>query len=156
METIKNKYNEIAKKKNLPSWEDLDKEYELGYTGVIMEISFPLRFVRRRIGDRFAWAANFFQGLLQPNPNSLVSMHESKFFTELDRKKVVDLLKEFMQFERTNLTLDIDNDDESAAKWIKDAHTKWMDCKKDLKDITEKMRTGWKQEVKSGKGAYFG
>ena len=156
MENIKNRYNEIAKKNNLPSWEDLDREYELGYTGVIMEISFPLRFVRRRIGDRLAWAANFLQGLLQPNPSSLVSMHESKFFNEEDRKKVVELLKVFMQTERTNLSLDIANSDEDSAKWIKDAHKKWSESKKDLLNLTEKMKTGWKQDVKAGKGAYFG
>ena len=156
IEDLKKRYNEIAKKKNLPSWEELDSEYELGHIGPIMEVSFPLRFVRRRIGDRFAWAANFLQGLLQPNPSSVVSMQESKFFTELDRKKVVELLKGLMHLERINLSLDIANNDEDSVKWIKDAHKKWVESKKDLTNLTEKMKTGWKEEVKAGKGAYFG
>ena len=156
IEDLKNRYDEIAKKKSLPNWEELDSEYELGHVGPIMEVSFPLRFVRRRIGDRFAWAANFLQGLLQPNPSSVVSMQESKFFTELDRKKVVELLKTFMYLERTNLSLDIANNDEDSVRWIRDAHKTWIESKKDLTNLTDKMKTGWKEEVKAGKGAYFG
>ena len=153
---IKTEYSKLKLKYNLPNYEELDDEYELLYFQNILEIKYPLRFVRRRIGDRFAWAANFFQGLLQPNPSSLVSMQESRFFSDEDRKKVTGLLKEFMQVERTNLTLDIDNNDELAVKWIKDAHKKWLESKKDLTNFAEKMRTGWKEETKTGKGAYFG
>jgi len=157
MKEVKIKYDEIAKKKGLPNWDELDAEYELGYMAQLAEISHPLRFVRRRINDRLAWAANFFQGLLHPNPNSLVSMQESKFFTEMDRKKMMELLKELMQLERMALSIDIANDDEETAKWIKEAHKKWKSHKKDLIDIANKMKEGWKEEFKTGKGgAYFG
>ncbi|MDP4012175.1 MAG: hypothetical protein Q8R00_01030 [Candidatus Nanoarchaeia archaeon] len=156
MEEIKKKYNEIASKKGLPSWDELDKEYELGYMSPLSEISFPLRFIRRRINDRFAWAANFFQGLLHPNSSSLISMQESKYFTAEDRNKISSLLREFMQIERLALTLDIDHNDENTINWIKDSHKKWMLHKKDLSFFAEKMRAGWTEETKSSGGAYFG
>lgn len=156
MEETKKRYNEIASKNGLPSWDELDKEYELCYMAPLIAVSFPLRFIRRRINDRFAWAANFFQSLLNPNPSSLISLQESKYFTTEDRNKMTSLLKEFMQVERLALTLDIDNNDEGTINWIKNSHKKWMQHKKDLSFFAEKMRTGWTEETKSKGGAYFG
>ncbi len=156
MEKIKKEYNEIAKKYNLASWEDLDKEYELGYINPILEITHALKFVRRRINDRFVWAATFFQGLLYPNPASLISMQESKFFSEDDRKTALRLMKELMQLERLSFSLDIEGEEKSDADWIKNAHKKWIEHKKDLITFAEKLKEGWKSDEKTGKGAYFG
>lgn len=156
MEQIKKEYNEVAKKNNLPGWEELDREYELGYIGPILEINQPLRFVRRRINDRFAWAATFLQGLLHPNPGSLISIQESKFFSDDDRKTILDLLKEFMQLERTSFALDLTWNEKEEAEFIKSAHKKWTTSKKQLEIFADKLRIGWKEESKNSKGAYFG
>ncbi len=156
MEKVKKEYNEIAKKHNLPSWEQLDKEYELGYVGPVAEISFPLRFVRRRINDRFAAVAGFLQGLLHPNTGSLINIQESKFFSDADRKIILNLLKEFMQLERTSFALDLTWNEKEEAEFIKNAHKKWLESKKQLEIFAEKLRTGWKEESNYSKGAYFG
>ena len=85
MENIKKEYEELKKKYKLPDLEELDKEFELFYIPDIKEINFPLRFVRRRINDRFAFACNMLQSLLQPNPGSLVNMAEASNFDKEEK-----------------------------------------------------------------------
>src|SRR3989344_7570437 len=108
---LKDEYEKLKKKHKLPNYEELDNEFELLYVAKLEEIKFPLRFIRRRINDKIAWFCNMLQNIIQPNPGSLISLEESKFFSDEDRKKMIVLLKELMHMERESVLLDIEYDE---------------------------------------------
>lgn len=153
---IKKEFEPLRKKYSLPNYEELNQEFEILYVSPILEIAFPLRFVRRRISDKFIWVCNLFQNLLNPNPSSMIGLQESKYFDNSDRDKISKLLKEFMFFERQSLIQDLNPDEEKDAKLIKEMFQIWIKHKKDLILITEKLRDGWRKETKTEKDHYFG
>src|SRR3989344_2869189 len=145
---LKDEYEKLKKKHKLPNYEELDNEFELLYVAKLEEIKFPLRFIRRRINDKIAWFCNMLQTILQPNPGSLISLEESKFFSESDREKIINLLKDLMYIERESLVLDVEFDEKKDIEFINKALNKWGGIKKDIIYFSEVLRKGWKEELK--------
>ncbi len=153
---LKKAYESYVKKYDLPSYEELDSEFELLYVPSITEIKFPLRFIRRRLTDKVAWMVNMLQTILQPNPSSLVSLQESNFFDNGSKRKIAEFLRELMKLERESLMIEIIPDEKRDADFIKDFYSKWKDIKNQVADVSKKLRDGWTQEKKSEKNHYFG
>lgn len=145
---LKEEYEKLRKLHKLPNYEDLDKEFELLYISGLEEIKFPLRFIRRRITDKISWFCNMLQNILQPNPGSLISLEESKFFSDADREKLISLLKELMYFERQSLMLEVNFNEKEDVEFVNDVFTKWGKIRKEISYFAEKLKKGWKEELK--------
>lgn len=161
---IKTAYEQLAKKYTLPKYDELDGEFELLYVQNILEIRYVLRFVRRRMTDKFAWVCNMIQSFLQPNPSSFVSLQESSFFNPEEKKAMGHLLKDLMQYARVSVALDIEGNDKNDAENIKAMHEKWIHSKPELLVILKKLPAGWKEvhlakeakEEQSSRNHYLG
>jgi hypothetical protein len=151
MEQIKSQYPPLAQKYKLPSYEELDQEFELLYIREVCEIARPLSFIRRRINDKIGWVCNMLQALLQPNPSSLVNMKEASFLTREEKEQCQKLLKELMSLERYSLSLDVETSEQNDAEYIKTGITSWKAAKPIIRAITQHLHQGWKQETKREK-----
>tara|TARA_Y100000310_G_scaffold337122_1_gene423364 strand:- start:4852 stop:5328 length:477 start_codon:yes stop_codon:yes gene_type:complete len=149
MKNLKKRYEELSKKYNLPSYDELDKEFEILYIREVFEISKPLAYVRRRLSDKLGGVCGMLQSLIQPNPNSSVSIEESSFFSKDEKQKLVKLLKELMYYERLSVHLDVNSEEEKDAEFIKEASEKWNEVKPKVESITGKLKDGWQKEVKA-------
>lgn len=155
--SLKEEYEKLSKKYNLPKYEDLDKEFELLYISHLEEIKFPLRFIRRRITDKLSLFCNMLQNIIQPNPGSLISLEESKFFSDKDREKIIGLLKELMHIERQSLYLEISFDENEDVEFINNIFRRWDKIKKETLQFSEILKKKWKEEIKKEeKEQYFG
>lgn len=155
---IKEEYDKLGKKYDLPSYEELDDEFELLYFQNILEIKYPLRFVRRRIVDKVSGFVNFFQGVISPTPGNLISMEESGFLSKEDKDEVVKMIKIMVVMERESLLLDINHDEMSDAEFIKKGYSKWKNLKLKVEEYAKKMKDGWNSEIpeEENEGHYFG
>ncbi len=155
---IKKEYQTLEKKYKLPDYEELDREFELLYVMDIKEIKYVLRFIRRRINDKVAWACTMVQSILQPNPGSLVNLQESNCFARDDKQRLFNLLKEMMQLERKSLLLDINPDEKNDAAFINESYKHWSSFKNEVAWAAEKMHKHWSmvQEERKERGHYFG
>jgi hypothetical protein len=148
MENLKIIYPPLAQKYKLPSYSELNEEFELLYVREICEIIRPLSFVRRRINDKIGWVCNMLQALMQPNPSSLVNMKEASFLTREEKESSQKLLKELMSLERYSLSLDIETTEQKDADFIKTCLASWKAAKPIIQGITLHLHQGWKQETK--------
>ncbi len=152
MENFKEKYKILREKYNLPSYEELDKNFEILNSKPVVEVSFPLAVVRRRMCEKLSWISSGIQNIIQPNPSSLVCIEESSFFTKEEKKeRLIKLLKELMYLIRKSIDLDIDNSEEKDAEYISETFNKWNELKHKIKEFSKKMKDGWKKEVKVSK-----
>ncbi|MDP3917184.1 MAG: hypothetical protein Q8Q42_02750 [Nanoarchaeota archaeon] len=150
MENLKKDYSQLAEKYNLPSFQELDEEFEILYFRELFEISHPLSFVRRRIYEKFGWVCGMLQGIAQPNPSSMISIEESSFFSKEEKQKEhINLLKTMMYYERYSVSLDIETTEENDAEFIKQAYKKWIELKPMIKEISSKLKDGWKKDAGS-------
>ena len=152
MKNLKENYSKLASQYGLPSYEELDKDFELLYARELFEISRPLVFIRRRICDKIGWTCGMLQGLIQPNPGSMLSIEESSFFTKEEKQEnFVKLLKSLMYFTRKSIALDLESTNEEEAEFIKEICKKWAEIKPTIKKISEQLKDGWKNDKESKK-----
>ena len=156
MKDLKERYVALQKNYKLPSFEELNNEFELLSLPALEEIPKPLSFIRRRINDRIAWACNLIQIIIQPNPGSFITMYESGLFDKIEKNKMSQLLKELMILERESLCIDVDGTEEQDAQYILTITKVWPQHKKELRKIGETLKQGWREERKAVQSSYLG
>ena len=156
MVALKEQYTTLIKKYRLPSYDDIDHDFELLAIPSILEIGKPLAFVRRRMNDKLAWMCNLIQSLLSPTPGSYISMYESGLFTKEERDEMSKLLRDLMRLERTSVALDIEGAEHKDAAFVSEIFARWPIWKKQMLALTQKLIKGWEEEKKTQKSSYLG
>ncbi len=143
-------YNTLAKAHKLPSVDAFDNEFELldSLRRFGFEPSFPLRFIRRSMLDKFYTWTNYFHGYIQPSQQSIILMQEYGHFSEKERKEILEYLRQIMVITRDGAALDLITDDKKDAAFIADSFTKWVAIKHELQKYIHKTVAGWKKPIK--------
>ena len=147
---LKQDYEKLKKKYNLPDYDKLDFEFELLYITGIQEINFPLRYIRRRMCDKISWYIGHMQSILQPNPSSIINMQESSFLAE-DKDKITELIKELIRITSVSILRELEYDEKEDAEFIKNNFKRWIDLKKELIILNKKIINKWKEKIKEEK-----
>lgn len=135
---IKEKYNELKNKHNLPAFEEIDNDFEI--TGV--EDKNLLRGIRKKIGEKIDFYSHVLDGFIQPD-SSYSSYYEIDAFNDEDREKLMSLYKKIMILHRELIKLSLNFGEEADAKFIKGFFEEWKQIKKELVDIIEKAQSSW-------------
>ena len=152
---IVKRFEEIIAKHGLPSFEELDKEFEIGT--VEMPCAFLSRAIRMKIIERIDSYAKFLDEFLYHPDNSYATMYELKAFTEADREKLFDLFGKLMLVDRINMELNLELSEEKDIEFIKRVFHSWAEMKKDLLEMARKMRKVWETDRKDDEIiSYFG
>lgn len=151
---IKKEYEKLKKKFNLPKFKDLNQEFEL-YS--IEKTDCLLRNIRRRMIEKLGFFTRILDTILYPNSGSLVSIHESKFFSEGEKLRLSDLYKDLMIYERQSLLLDVSPSEKEDALMINRIFKEWDKLKKEIEKVVKTMESSWKSKDKDLKNnIYFG
>ena len=86
----------------------------------------------------------------------MVNLQESRALSDDEKSSIMELHKRLMVYERRSLSLDVESDDKSDVAFINDTFKDWSIFKRELKDITQKMKDVWLVSEVKGKGGYFG
>src|SRR3989344_2783919 len=114
---VKKKYEEVARKHSLPSFESINNDLEL--TSIKDETEFLLREIRRRISEKIDGFTEILNCVVQPD-TSVADMHECSVLEEEERERAIRLFKKIMFFERYAVETSINEDDKKTAKFISD------------------------------------
>ncbi|MCD4666526.1 hypothetical protein K8R47_01820 [archaeon] len=148
---VKKEYQKLRYK--LPNFEDLNNEFELEF---IKEKGFLLRQIRRRLNEKVIFYARIIESLLYPIQNSIINMHEIKFFSKEEKEEIEKIYKKIMAIERESLYLDVNYSDQKDVDFINKIFKEWNELRKNLTKITEKMKDSWNKELKRESNNYFG
>jgi len=153
MVEIKTAYSELKKKyKDLPSFEDLDNEFEI--SGV--EDNFILRGIRRKCVEKVEFFAKIVEDLLQPDAN-LTNMYECRDFGDGEKENIYNLFKRLMFFSRSAAEVALKSDDKEDARFLSVFFNSWMDLKPDLMVIVSKITDSWERDTEFKEDLeYFG
>jgi len=151
---IKQEYNRLKKKYNLPDFNKLDKEFEIS---TIDPNLFSIRAVRRKMLEKLIFFSKILETTLFPNLESLSTMYESRFFSEEDKDKISETYRVVMLHSRRFLKADVNPEDKTDAKLIKDLSKDWPKIKDKVGQLVNKMEACWnKKDVKIKDLIYFG
>jgi len=148
---VEKEYKKIKYK--LPNFKELDNEFEVSF---IKEEAFLLRSIRRKITDKVILSCRIIESLIYPTQSNIITAIESKSLDDEQKKKMDNLYKKFMIFERESLRLDMNPSEKGDADYVNDVFNKWSKLKKEMIKIVEIMKYSWVKEEKSDKNNYFG
>ncbi len=140
----KKKYEELAKKYKLPSFDSLNNEFEIS---TIEEDGFILREIRRKITEKLEDYTKLFEGILHPE-TGICDMYECGVFSDEERNKLFELYKKIMFLNRLSAETSIGEDDKKSSDFIKEVFKQWDDIKKELLPMVKRMKEGWLEEKK--------
>lgn len=147
-------YNQLREKHQLPSYAELDTEFEISSLDDDFSI---LRNIRKKMSEKVEFIANTLKEVIHPEA-SYISMHESSHFSDDEKRRVAEIYRKLMFTLRHALELYIDDSEELNAKFIRELYADWMKQKKEILFFMRKLKDSWNKEtaeIESGKG-YFG
>lgn len=155
LERLKKDYEKLREKYKLPSFNDLNVEFEIEKLQD-RETDFLLRSSRRAMIEKVAVIIRFLEVLVNPaeSPTPLYIFSVMKSISAENRKMIEKVYKELTTIELNSLGLDIDYSETNEAKFIKETMKQWPLIKNDLKEITKKLGLVWSHEKMHD--GYFG
>jgi len=152
---IEKEYNRLARKHKLPDFNELNDQFELSGMQNINE-EFLIRYVRRRMNEKVVFFTKILEVILHPNSNSLIYMHENKFFDEQDKEKCNEILRDLMKIDRESLRLDVEVNEKGDVDYIKEVNLMFPKIRDEVLKITKKMKEAWAKKEDFSQEDYFG
>jgi len=145
---MKNAYNKIKKDFDLPDFDILNYEFEIGD---LDPAGFLLREIKRKINDKFSDACELLSKLIQPEPTSLTELYEYRCFDDDAKKKIFELFSRIIYLKRKINESELLLDDKVDAALIKEAADVWPDIRKQLIPFVKELTVCWENTPESDK-----
>lgn len=155
LENLKQDYEKIQRKHDLPSFEELNKDFQIEKVAEV-KTDFLVREIRKFMADKFSNYLRFTEAVLQPMNTPMFIFSIIKSVGTEEKKKLTDIYKKLVKIEVRLIELDIKFVEEKEVEFIKESYEVWQEIKKDMLGVVESIKKNWdnKSEV-NGKG-YFG
>jgi hypothetical protein len=154
MDKIKSEYNILIKKYGLPSFDKLDKEFEIR----ALEENRSGRLVKaiiRVIAGKLRGFLEILDPVVNPNPNSIHSMIAVNNLSESIRNDMYDFYKKIGTLYQECSLYDLE-EDKLSAEFIKKLWTQWSKIKKTQKKYIKLIINTWSKEIPKQKAGYHG
>ncbi len=138
LEILKNTYEKFVKKYDLPSYDELNSEFEI--EKLDREIDKILRAFRKLIMEKIVNSMTFLEMLINPinSPRMYLPYISSM---SIDDKKIIDsTYSELADLSLLSLDLEIDSNEKGEADLIKKVYDKWVSLKPRFRKILENMK----------------
>jgi hypothetical protein len=155
LEALKKEYSELQKKYELPSFEELNNDFQIEKASE-NETDFLLREIRKVIAERLFNYLRFIESLLNPVSVPMFVYSIIKTLDVKDKERLTEVYKKLAKKEVDLLELDIDSTEEKEVKFINDSYKLWQDIKKDVLDVVKMIRKNWDSKVEENRKDYFG
>lgn len=139
LEKLKAEYEKLRQKHKLPAFEELDNEFEIR---TIKSNSFIIREIRRMMTHRIEDILSLVNPILNPNPQSLRNIIETKIFEKQDMEPVFEFYKKLFQLAHEGITASLESEASEVA-WINKAWKAWPEIKKQALSFSRKISEGW-------------
>lgn len=145
---IKKRYAPLMAKYKLPSFSELNKEFEIEKVQE-HETEFMLREVRKDVGEKIGAFLRFLETILNPVVAPVFILNSLKNLDNRDKELIKKNYEIMVELEIKAISLDVEYGEKKEAEFIKEAYKKWQDVKPDIKEIIASLRKA--QEFKEDK-----
>jgi len=155
LDGLKKKYEEIMKKHNLPSFKEMNEDFQIEKISE-SETEILIREVRKFMGDKILNYMRFIENILNPMNVPIFIFSIIKLLDVEEKKKVSEIYKELMKKEIQFIELDLEFNEEKEIRFIKDSYEFWQRIKKDMLKIIDKINKKWDNKFEANSKGYFG
>lgn len=155
LEYVKNEYEKLAKKFDLPKFdklvEDFDSDKILEKEGEIL-----IRDIRRTMNDKLSAYLHLFETLLNPSSPPLFVLTFLKNISDENRKLIKETYKELSKMQLTNMKLDTVYEEKNEAEFIQSSFNSWQNIKKKTYTLFGDFEKEFERNSETKEKSYFG
>lgn len=155
LEALKQEYKKIQEKHNLPSFEEMNEDFNIEKASEL-KVELLIREIRRFVADKLSNYMRFVEAILNPVNVPMFIYSLIKSLDVQEKEKLTEVYKKLSKNELKLIELDINYSEEKEALFIREAYIMWQEMKKELLDIFEKANKNWDNKAESKKKDYFG
>lgn len=151
LERLKKEFEKVRAKYELPSFDELDNEFE------IRKIDFDLfliKEVRRAVTHRLTAIADLLEPILSPSEHNLHSVIESKIFEKGDVDEMFTYYKKLWHHAHEGIAASLISEKEEA-EFIKKIWKIWPEIKKTALGYAKRIAEGWAKEEEERHGDHY-
>src|SRR3990167_621299 len=153
LEIIREEYEKLAKKYSLPSFKELDEDFEISkaeFSGTTI-----LRDMRKLIIAKFASMMNFAELLLNPSNGSMFHMFLTRGISSEDKEILSKIFGEIGEIEIDSFALELNYGEKNEAEFIKKSFSQWQEMKPEFEQIFNSLKINWKKSSIKKEKSYF-
>ncbi len=155
LEKIKEKYNTLKKNYDLPSWEELEEDFDIS-KAFSVESETTLRDIRRKINEKITSYLHLFEMFMNPQTAPLFVMNVLKNLSESDDKNIKKTYGEMARIQFQQILADTIYSEENESKVIKETFDMWAREKVNIYKIIQVLGEKYKGSSVSKNKSYFG
>ncbi len=152
---LKKEYSKIQKKHSLPSFEEMNKEFQIEKISE-SETEHLIREVRKYMAEKFSHYMRFVEVVLNPTNVPMFIFSIVKAITQEERNKLISIYKKLSKIEVDMIEIDLVFSEKKEADFIKEAHKTWHEIRNDLLSVVEVVRKNWDNKSEGKAKGYFG
>jgi len=155
LQEIKQEYKKIQEKHNLPSFEELNKDFAIERVTEI-ETDYLIKEIRKLIAEKISNYLRFLETLLQPINTPMFVYSIIKTYGEAEKEKLTEAYKKLAKKEVDLIETDLEFNEEKEAQFIKETFFLWQEVKKEILDVIQIIKKNWDNKSKPNGKGYFG
>lgn len=151
---MKKKYEPLQKKYKLPSFDELNKEFEIEKVQE-HETDFLLREIRKNVGEKLGAFLRFLENIINPSLAPVFILNSLKDLAAREKELIKACYEALVDSELESIHLDIEYDEKKEAAFIQKSFKKWQDIKPYMNELISSMEKTQKK-VEERKNSYLG
>ncbi len=155
LEELKKDYLVLQKKYNLPSFKELNEEFDIEKAAE-HETDCLIREIRKAIMDKVIAYLRFVEMLINPTSAPMFFFALVKCLTPPDKKALENIYGKLGSFEIDVIELDCHYVEKKEAEFVKKMYDKWQEIEKEMLGIVETLRANWNQKLGKNEKGYLG
>lgn len=155
LEKVREDYQKLQDKYNLPSFESLNHEFYIEKVAET-ETEILTREIRRFIADKIYNYLRFIETVLNPVNAPMFIFSVIKSMSQEDKKKLSDVYNKLSEINLDLIKLDIDSNEKKDAEFIIKVYNSWQSIKKELLFVIEKFKNNNEIKEEKSSSKYFG
>ncbi len=154
LDIVKKKYEPLCKKYKLPSFDELNKEFEIEKVQE-HETDYLLREVRKTVSEKMSAFLRFFETILNPVMAPVFVIAALKNLENGEKQKIKEIYEAMVSVEIGTIELDVEYSEKKEAEFILKAVKKWKAIKPEILEIMKIIEKSHSISEKKG-NSYLG
>lgn len=143
---VKEEYKKLREKYRLPSFEELNYEFDIGVLD-IDKIPSLSKGILRVICNKMGLFLNFVEPVISPNPQGLHGYIEIQNTTNDEKKEIFEFYKDLSKKYHKSYSIELVGEEKEIIEEIKNVLKYWDKIRIKFKKISNMINKAWEKEI---------
>ena len=142
---IKKEYDKLKSQYGLPSYDEINKEFEISAIDVD-KVNSVMRAILRVMCNRMGLYLNYIEPVISPNPQGMHAFVEVENTTNDEKKDLFSFYKSLSYKYHKAYSLELVEDEKAVVNEVKKILRDWKEVKENFRKLSKVITKSWERE----------